>query len=411
MHEAAATHARGVHARTPYLAGRAMRSYSSDSTYAMRRLEPPPPQAPTQHAPRGTRPTAFLKLWLPIFSTRQASEPNTMHSLFASLCGMRPHLGMDKPEYSDKERLARCLPAEVRAAGIHSAFYTTSNVGVQKELGFGEVWSSAEDYTKGDWRSSTEDQKKYPGERIGTRDTTGLIQWPRKEWRRNSSAELLRGRTAGQYNWLGDHDFFGLPKVRGTLHTPVFAWHRPAFAWHRPAFAWHRTAPAHRICGVACQVRDFIAAQGENRFFLHLLTVSSHHPYGSKDKTSNFFWRPGTPRKRCPSLSAHEAASATMARKPVGTDGQALMLSAYLRELRCVDEYIKQANRLPPTSPARFTPSTLETAVSPPLHCNCTIVFGRPPCRLAVRALPGARHPQACGAAARHFARDRRRSR
>ena len=140
-----------------------------------------------------------------------------MHSLFASLCGMRPHLGMDKPDYSDKQRLARCLPAELRAAGIHSAFYTTSNVGLQKDLGYGEVWSSVEDYTVGDWRSSTEDQNKYPGERIGTRDTTGRILWPPGEWWRNTTAELLRGRTAGLYNWLGDHDYFGLPKARVTL--------------------------------------------------------------------------------------------------------------------------------------------------------------------------------------------------
>ena len=156
-----------------------------------------------------------------------------MHSLFASLCGMRPHLGMDKPDYSDKQRLARCLPAELRAAGIHSAFYTTSNVGLQKDLGYGEVWSSVEDYTVGDWRSSTEDQNKYPGERIGTRDTTGRILWPPGEWWRNTTAELLRGRTAGLYNWLGDHDYFGLPKARVTC---------------APAFAWHRTAPPHRPC-------------------------------------------------------------------------------------------------------------------------------------------------------------------
>ena len=154
-------------APTPYLAGRAMRSYSSGSTYAMRNLEPPPPRRPSTAAARLTAAPSC-----------QASEPNTMHSLFASLCGMRPHLGMDKPDYSDKQRLARCLPAELQAAGIHSAFYTTSNVGLQKDLGYGEVWSSVEDYTVGDWRSSAEDQNKYPGERIGTRDTTGRILWP-----------------------------------------------------------------------------------------------------------------------------------------------------------------------------------------------------------------------------------------
>ena len=97
-------------------------------------------------------------------------------------------------------------------------------------------------------------------------------------------------------------------------------------------------APHHRVGrGVAWQVRDFIAAQGERRFFLHLLTVSSHQPYGDASRVGK------TPVERCPSLSAREAAPATMARKPVGTDGQARMLREYLRELRCVDEYIKEA--------------------------------------------------------------------
>ena len=48
----------------------------------------------------------------------------------------------------------------------------------------------------------------------------------------------MHGRADGQYNWLGDHDYFGLPKAR-----------------------------------------DFITARGERRFFLHLMTVSSHHPF------------------------------------------------------------------------------------------------------------------------------------
>jgi len=206
VREAAAHHA--ASRLQPYIfAGRAMRSYSSGSTYATcggsNRRRPADP------ARSGTRLTAA--------PSRQASEPNTLHALFASLCGMRPHLGMDKPEYSDKQRLARCLPAELRAAGIHSAFYTTSNVGLQKELGYKEVWSSVEDYTVGDWRSSAEDQRKYPGERIGNRDPNpNLFPWP-PQWWRNTTAELLRGRTAGLYNWLGDHDFFGLPKARDIL--------------------------------------------------------------------------------------------------------------------------------------------------------------------------------------------------
>ena len=49
MREAAATHAttRASCSNPIYLAGRAMRSYSSGSTYAMRNLEPPPPRRPT----------------------------------------------------------------------------------------------------------------------------------------------------------------------------------------------------------------------------------------------------------------------------------------------------------------------------------------------------------------------------
>ena len=86
---------------------------------------------------------------------------------------------------------------------------------------------------------------------------------------------LLRGRTAGRYNWLADHDFFGLPKVR-----------------------------------------DFVAAQGERRFFLHLLTVSSHHPYGGEREG-----RGGRHLVTCPSLSERESAYSTMARTPVSTGG------------------------------------------------------------------------------------------
>ena len=59
---------------------------------------------------------------------------------------MRPHLGTSKLEYSHQQRLAQCLPARLRAEAIHSGFYTTSNVGLQRKLGFGEVWSSMEDY-------------------------------------------------------------------------------------------------------------------------------------------------------------------------------------------------------------------------------------------------------------------------
>ena len=59
---------------------------------------------------------------------------------------MRPSLGMTKLEYSHKARLKQCLPARLREASIHSGFYTTSNVGLQRKLGFSELWSSMEDY-------------------------------------------------------------------------------------------------------------------------------------------------------------------------------------------------------------------------------------------------------------------------
>ena len=157
----------------------------------------------------------------------QASEPNTLHSLFASLCGMRPHLGMDKLEYSHQQRLAQCLPARLRAEAIHSGFYTTSNVGMQHKLGFGEVWSSMDDYPN----SSMLAYKKPSGARKRTKTR---LRWPKQWWKRGTAA-LLQGRSAGQYNWLGDHDFFGLPKARGTL---------------RPARPPNSTRPNLRRCTV-----------------------------------------------------------------------------------------------------------------------------------------------------------------
>jgi len=215
-----------------------------------------------------------------------ASEPNTLHSLFASLCGMQPPLGTSKVQYEHKRRLAQCLPALLRAEGIHSAFYTTSNVGVQRALGFAEVWSSVEDY---------DSLHAKPGQPTAARKRAKKrLRWPRRWWKRTTAA-LLDGRSNGQYNWLGDHDYFGLPKAR-----------------------------------------DFIAAQGERRFFLHMLTVSSHHPYtgvcpSPTGGASGLGWLEGAPM---------------MARKPVKKSSmhQAAMLRAYSREVRCVDEYIKQVH-------------------------------------------------------------------
>ena len=141
---------------------------------------------------------------------------------------MRPSLGMTKLEYSHKARLKQCLPARLREASIHSGFYTTSNVGLQRKLGFSELWSSMADFLNSTLGRQTRGARKRAKKRL---------RWPASWWRQ-SSAALLHGRADGQYNWLGDHDYFGLPKAR-----------------------------------------DFIAARGERRFFLHLMTVSSHHPF------------------------------------------------------------------------------------------------------------------------------------
>ena len=154
---------------------------------------------------------------------------------------MRPHLGMSKLEYLHKQRLAQCLPARLRAEAIHSGFYTTSNVGLQSKLGFSEVWSSMEDYPN----SSMMGGKEPSGAR---KRTKSRLRWPKNWWTR-STAALLKGRSAGQYNWLGDHDFFGLPKARGNLRPAHPTQPNPTCGAalcvtpHRTAP--HRTAP-HR---------------------------------------------------------------------------------------------------------------------------------------------------------------------
>ena len=125
---------------------------------------------------------------------------------------MQPPLGTSKVQYEHKRRLAQCLPALLRAEGIHSAFYTTSNVGVQRALGFAEVWSSVEDY---------DSLHAKPGQPTAARKRAKKrLRWPRHWWK-STTAALLDGRSNGQYNWLGDHDYFGLPKARGTLRPPA----------------------------------------------------------------------------------------------------------------------------------------------------------------------------------------------
>ena len=85
---------------------------------------------------------------------------------------------------------------------------------------------------------------------------------------------------------------------------------------------------------MAWQGRHFIAARGKRRFFLHMMTVSSHHPYVGICPThtggaNGLAWKKG---------------SVTLARKPYNSTRQRGMLRAYLRELRCVDEYIRQVH-------------------------------------------------------------------
>ena len=62
------------------------------------------------------------------------TEANTVHSLFAMLCGARPPLGVRRQEFDDRLRLQGCVPSTLHAHGIHTAFYTTSKVGHQAEI-------------------------------------------------------------------------------------------------------------------------------------------------------------------------------------------------------------------------------------------------------------------------------------
>ena len=214
-----------------------------------------------------------------------ASEPNTLHALFAQLCGARPKLGMAKAEYLSQQRLAQCLPHRLRAhGGVRSAYFTPSNVGLQPQLGFDELWSSVDEV-----RGTTTTGQATARKRAKVR-----IKWPRA-WSRHSTRALLRLRDGGQYNWLGDHDYFALPKVR-----------------------------------------DYVAARGdEQRFFLQVVTASTHHPYTGL----------------CPSATGGAAGlrwegnGGTLARAP-RSNRTAAMLRAYLREVRCVDEFVRQVHAI-----------------------------------------------------------------
>ena len=77
-----------------------------------------------------------------------------------------------------------------------------------------------------------------------------------------------------------------------------------------------------------------------------------------------------------------------MARLPRLSKRQAAMLRAYLRELRCVDEYIKQVHGILRRSTLTLT-LTLTLALTLALALTLTLTL-----------TPGARHPAARGAAA-----------
>ena len=162
--------------------------------------------------------------------------------------------------------MRHCLPARLRAAGVHTAFYTTSAVGFQRQLGFDSIWSGVEAFPV---RSHKRNSHK--------------IRWPSRLWQHNAS----RLRPDEKYVWLGHHDVYGLPAVR-----------------------------------------DFVAARGTRRFFLHLLTVATHKPYGGQCPS---------PTGGASGLDWVQPTLARMPRPPLHDE-----LNAYLREIRCADWYVQQ---------------------------------------------------------------------
>jgi arylsulfatase A-like enzyme len=144
-----------------------------------------------------------------------ATEPNTIHSMFATMCGVRPWLGVRRAEYEDRARLAKCVPALLRAAGIHTAFIATSSLGYQHDLGFEQLLSTTKTYNR------TSPFKE--------------VRWPKANWWKADSRSLAPD---GMYNWLGHHDVFNLP-----------------------------------------QLRDYIESRGSSRFFLQTSTLGTHAPF------------------------------------------------------------------------------------------------------------------------------------
>lgn len=213
------------------------------------------------------------------------SEPNTLHSLFAMLCGMRPSIGAARREYhNNKQRVDRCLPAQLRAAGIHTGFYTSSNAGGASFFGFDDVWSAVEAFPPKLRDNSLNNAH--------TRRKPRPISWPDHWWHVNSNLSEELRPSSSQYNWLGHHDVYSLPAVR-----------------------------------------DFIRARGEHeRFFLQLLTVAAHSPYVGVCPLASR----GVGRKR-------RSSDPALGKIP-HAQGSRERLRSFVKELRCVDWYLEEVH-------------------------------------------------------------------
>ncbi|KAL1508588.1 hypothetical protein AB1Y20_004686 [Prymnesium parvum] len=102
-----------------------------------------------------------------------ATEPNTLHSFYASHCGVRPYLGVRRAEWEHQRYHNSCLPALLRKHRVHSALFSTSQLSLQPELGFDSVWSS-------------------------------MLRAPKER---------------KMYNFLGHDDFVGLPAIERFIRT------------------------------------------------------------------------------------------------------------------------------------------------------------------------------------------------
>lgn len=100
-----------------------------------------------------------------VVSRMYVSEPNTLHSFYASHCGIRPHLGVRRAEWDVQRYHNACLPALLRRADVSSALYSTSKLSLQRDLSFDTVWSSMLD---------TEAQKQPRYNFLGHDDWDGL---------------------------------------------------------------------------------------------------------------------------------------------------------------------------------------------------------------------------------------------